>query len=118
MGSAQLTVADPLSLHSLGASLPSYETHGDAGPPTYNNTRPGVVTRERAEHIFHLMDGKGKPSATLKFHSSARSAENVPVVLGGDAIAGTFELNTSNDHIVEIAIVVGYMSTNHRVCLR
>jgi hypothetical protein len=103
-----LPVTDP----PVDAGLPSYETTDEhTNPPTYSHVRPQTITRERAEHVYHLMNSKGQPWATFGFHTTARSPQNTPVVFEGDTIAGTFELDVNKEHVMEIAVVVGYLLT-------
>jgi hypothetical protein len=99
---------DPIfSLHSLESGLPIYETNRDIDPPLYRHTRlESTSTRERAEHVYNLMNSKDQPWATLKFRSAARYPDHAPVLFEGDAITGTLEINVNKDHILEIVIVV------------
>jgi hypothetical protein len=109
-----LPLTGPLSTLSLDVDLPDYEANGDLGPPSYTHTRPEPTTaRERTEHVYHLTNGKNKPTANLKFQSAARCPEHVPIIFEGEAITGTFDLDVNKDHILDIVIVVTKLLTLH-----
>lgn len=128
----------PLSPILLASFLPMPPSPGfingthstsEAGSPAYGSgetLRPSIYTRgttssshARAEHVYSLINGKGKPWVSLRFQSAAHASTNVPVFWEGDTITGTLNLEVYKAHIVQIDIVVCYSSPSvnpsHRI---
>jgi hypothetical protein len=94
------------SLVPRDTGLPPYQTNEDVGRATQSHIRPYTVVGKQVKHVYHLVNKKGKPWATLKFPSVSRSPENVPIIVEGSDITGTFELDVDSDHILDITIIV------------
>lgn len=101
------TSADMTTSTQASAAPPSYEIEGDTALPSYSHTRPEqTLIRESTEHVYNLSSGKEKPWAILKLQSIAKSPDSIPIFLEGDEMVGSFELNVSKEHIIEVTIVV------------
>lgn len=88
------------------ASLYSSQSAASLKAPSYTRRTTSSSSRGRAEHVYSLLNSKGTPWCSLRFHSAAHTAHNVPVFWEGDTIDGTLELDESKDNIVQIDIIV------------
>ncbi|KZP31767.1 hypothetical protein FIBSPDRAFT_813420 [Athelia psychrophila] len=87
------------------ASLYSSQSAASLKAPSYTRRTTSSSSRGRAEHVYSLLNSKGTPWCSLRFHSAAHTAHNVPVFWEGDTIDGTLELDESKDNIVQIDII-------------
>lgn len=74
--------------------------------PSYTRRTTSSSSRGRAEHAYTMLNSKGKPWISLRFHSSAHASHNVPVFWEGDTIDGTVELDASKENIMQVDIIV------------
>ena len=96
-------VTEGLSLALESDDLPPYTPR--------NIRRTAVVRREPTEHIYQLTEGKNRPWATLKVHSSAKSPQSLPTFFGKEPISAVLELQAEKgDSIHEITATVSVIS--------
>ncbi|KAF7985707.1 hypothetical protein HWV62_2288 [Athelia sp. TMB] len=74
--------------------------------PSYTRRTTSSSSRGRAEHTYNMLNSKGSPWISLRFHSAAHAAQNIPVFWEGDTIDGTLELDGSKENIVQVDITV------------
>lgn len=102
------------------SSPPSYRRHSRRGPapssdselPSYTrHTVPQVdVPRPATEHLFQVLNGKGKPWITLKVYSSARSSRSLPTFFEKESINGLLEVDAEKgDSIQAITATVFFL---------
>lgn len=86
-----------------GAELPPYSRR------TNTLARPVAAPRQPpTEHLYQLLDGKGKPWASLKVLSSAKSSKSLPTFFEKENINGTLELNVGKGESIQaITAIVG-----------
>jgi hypothetical protein len=60
----------------------------------------------QVKHSFHLNNGKGNPWVTLNVMSKARSPDQAPTFVEGDAIVGSAELDSQTSQIQEMDVFV------------
>jgi hypothetical protein len=93
------------------ANLPAYrdlhvQMHYDVPPAYQGRVRHSRTPREssdsaKTEHTFELMNGKGKPWASLKLHSNAKGPQQIPTFFERQAITGTVNLIASKDDPIQ-----------------
>ena len=72
--------------------LPAYSP-----PPESPTINAALSPREPVTHTCSLTNRQGKDWARLKVISKARSAESVPLILEGEPICGSVELDLATD---------------------
>ena len=93
------------------SSPPSYRRYSRHGPapssdselPSYTRrTVPQVdVPRSATEHLFHVLNGKGKPWITLKVYSSAKSSRSLPTFFEKETINGLLEVDAEKGDSIQ-----------------
>lgn len=103
--------------------LPSIMASGpDSELPAYSRRRHTLaqpigtlsIPRAPTEHIYPLVDGRssGKPWATLKIFSSAKSSKSLPTFFEKENINGSFELHAERgDSIQAVTATVSHLAT-------
>ena len=92
---------------SSGSELPSYTRH---------TSTEGDHSRQATEHLFHVLNGKGKPWITLKLYSSAKSSKSLPTFFEKEKINGLLELDAEKGDSIQAitATVCAFLSKqNH-----
>ncbi|KAJ6576649.1 hypothetical protein DFH09DRAFT_1149928 [Mycena vulgaris] len=102
----------------MDASPPRYRRFSRPGPvpqsasdlPAYtrrNTLAQPVPRREPVEHIYPLVDGKGRPWASLTLRSSAKSGKSVPTFYEKENINGSFQLSAEKgDSIQSVTVTI------------
>jgi hypothetical protein len=86
----------------MSADLPAYTRRNTLAQP--------ITRREPVEHIYPLVDGKGRPWASLSLMSSAKSAKSLPTFFEKERINGSFQLTAEKgDSIQSVTVTVGLL---------
>lgn len=80
-----------------GSELPLYTRRDTLLQP--------YAVREPTEHVFHLVDGKSKPWASLKVFSSAKSSHLLPTFFERENVAGSVEFNLEKGDSIQAVTV-------------
>ena len=93
------------------SSPPCYRRYSRHGPaplsdselPSYTRrTVPQVdIPRPATEHLFHVLNGRGKPWITLKVYSSAKSSRSLPTFFEKETINGILEVDAEKGDSIQ-----------------
>ena len=107
-GAAGAGLHSALSSLSL-LSLPEYTQFPNISLPELPSYTPGDARRsrrrEQCEHVYHLLDGAGRPWLTLRLKSWALSEKHQPLFIEGGTINGLVEMNLEKTESVKQVVV-------------
>ena len=96
----------------MDASPPRYSNSSRHGPEPSGSELPAYtrrssmahapLPRQVTEHLFHVLNGKGKPWITLKVYSSARSSKSLPTFFEKENINGLLELDAEKGDSIQV----------------